>query len=284
MDKPLVIYHNNCADGFTAAWCFYHRYGSDGCDFYPGVYGETPPDCTGRDVYLVDFSYPRDVVLGMAAVANQIVIIDHHKTAIENLEGIEAEAARTVGGTVKTVFNTTRSGARLAWDFLFLPMPPPQMLHYIEDRDLWEFKLPMTRALTMYVFSFDYTFENWDHLMLANTLEVSEFFKQGQAIARKHMKDLKELLAVTRRIMTIGGYDVPCASLPYTMASDACHIMAEGQPFAACYYDQEQWRVFSLRSNENGIDVSKVAREYGGGGHMHAAGFRVPRNHVLAQS
>lgn len=35
MNRPLVIYHGNCADGFSAAWCFWRKYGT-GADYLPG--------------------------------------------------------------------------------------------------------------------------------------------------------------------------------------------------------------------------------------------------------
>ena len=82
--------------------------------------------------------------------------------------------------------------------------------------------------------------------------------------------------------MVIGAYDVPVASLPYTLVSDAAHLMAQGEPFAACYWDTAEGRVFGLRATDDGVDVSDVAKQYGGGGHAKAAGFKVPRGHVLA--
>lgn len=72
--------------------------------------------------------------------------------------------------------------------------------------------------------------------------------------------------------------------LPYTLVSDAAHLMAQGQPFAACYWDTEEGRVFGLRAADDGVDVSEIAKEYGGGGHAKAAGFKVPRGHSLAMA
>ena len=100
--------------------------------------------------------------------------------------------------------------------------------------------------------------------------------KEGKAITRKHFKDIGELIKVTGRKMLIGGVLVPVANLPYTMSSDAGHIMGKGEPFAACYYDTLDGRCFSLRSAPDGIDVGEIAKKYGGGGHKHASGFRVP--------
>ncbi|WP_224794071.1 DHHA1 domain-containing protein [Pseudomonas fluorescens] len=39
--------------------------------------------------------------------------------------------------------------------------------------------------------------------------------------------------------------------------------------------------MFSLRSTDEGMDVSEVASQYGGGGHRNASGFRVPFGHEL---
>ena len=82
--RPLVIYHGNCADGFSAAWCFWRKYG-DGADYHAGVYQQDPPDVTGRAVFLVDFSYKRAVVESMFQQASSVALIDHHKTAIDDL-------------------------------------------------------------------------------------------------------------------------------------------------------------------------------------------------------
>lgn len=177
-----------------------------------------------------------------------------------------------------------RSGATLAWDYLFPHQSRPALLGYVEDRDLWRFKLPGTREIQAAVFSYEYTFENWDRLMTGDARALAALTAAGAAIERKHHKDVAELVAVCKRRMVIGGTEVWAASLPYTLTSDAGHLMAAGEPFAACYWDTVERRVFSLRSQDDGVDVSVVAALYGGGGHIHAAGFAVPRNHELAQS
>lgn len=275
MTKPLVIYHGNCADGFSGAWCFWRKYGND-AEYVAGVYQQEPPDVTGRCVYLVDFSYKRDVVLRMLGSAEHIVLIDHHKTALEDLAGIQSEK-------FSTFTDLERSGATLAWDFLFPGEPKPLLLGHIEDRDLWRFRLPHTREIQANIFSYEYTFDNWDKLMSANQAELMQMTAAGAAIERKHHKDIAELVSVCKRRLVIAGHDVPVASLPYTLSSDAGHLMAQGEPFAACYWDTSDGRTFSLRSSDDGLDVSEVAKLYGGGGHKRAAGFKVPRDHDLAR-
>lgn len=88
---------------------------------------------------------------------------------------------------------------------------------------------------------------------------------------------VRNLLPVVQREMVIGGIRMPVANLPLTLTSDAGHKMAtEAQGIAACFWLTPEGWVFSLRSTEDGPDVSKIATQYGGGGHPHAAGFRIP--------
>ena len=98
----------------------------------------------------------------------------------------------------------------------------------------------------------------------------------GTAIERKHKQDIENLLPVVQRWIKIGGVNMPVACLPLTMTSDAGHKMAsEAFGIAACYWDTPAGRVFSLRSTDDGPDCQAIAIKYGGGGHAHAAGFRV---------
>lgn len=283
--RPLIIYHGNCADGFSAAWCFWRKY-RDGADYVAGVYGQEPPDVSGRDVYLVDFSYKAPVVAEMVRAAYSVTLIDHHKSSMDDLVWLARDGLYLNQDYPKLGWfcDLERSGATLAWDYLFPNEPRPVLLGHIEDRDLWRFRLPGTREIQANVFSFEYTFENWDRLMSAGQAELLTMTAAGAAIERKHHKDIAELVKVCRRRMQIGGVEVWVASLPYTLTSDAGHLMAEGEPFAACYWDTADGRVFSLRSQDDGADVSAIAAQYGGGGHVHAAGFKVPRLHELAMA
>lgn len=258
----ICIYHGNCADGFGAAWVVRKALGE--IEFYAGKYQEPPPDVTGKDVVMVDFSYKRPVLLEMADKANSILIIDHHKSAAEDLIDLPAN--------VIAKFDMTHSGVILTWNHFFPDQKPPQLLLHIEDRDLWRFALQNTREIQANVFSHPYDFQVWDTLMAA---EVADLAVEGKAIERKHFNDIRGLLSVTKREMRIGGYLVPVANLPITMSSDAGHELAKGRPFAACYWDTPKGRVFSLRSNDEGLDVAEIAQQFGGGGHRNASGFCV---------
>lgn len=271
--NPLCIYHGNCADGFGAAWVVRKALG-DGVDFHAGVYQNAPPNVDGRDVIMVDFSYKRDVMRDVGSHAKSVLVLDHHKSAAEDL-------ADFYGPNYAQHFDMEHSGAMLAWMHYFPDDAPPKLIQHIEDRDLWRFAMPGTREIQANVFSYPYDFAVWDDLMAA---PVDSLIAEGRAIERKHFKDIAELVKVLRREMTIGGIVVPVASLPYTLTSDAGHLMATEHPskVGACYWDTPDGRVFSLRSTDDGPDVSEIAKRYGGGGHAHASGFRVPYGHELA--
>lgn len=276
---PLVIYHSNCIDGFTAAWCFHHaaKETETQCEFLPASYGQEPPDVRGRLVYIVDFSYPREQLLAMAEVAMHVTVLDHHKTA-------EADLANLVHPRLQVLFDMQRSGAGMAWDHLFAVTPRPRFLGFVEDRDLWRFSFPETKSSHALLGSLPRTFAQWDEIMLGNTFQQTMALAQGEALLRLIEKQVEDAVRSTRRQAVIGGHEVPVANVPGFFASDAGHVLDEGAPFAATYFDTQERRVFSLRSRPDGADVSAVAKQYGGGGHRNAAGFTVPRDHELARA
>lgn len=263
--KKICIYHGNCADGFTAAWIVRKALGPE-CEFHAGFYKEPPPDVTGKDVYIVDFSYDRKIMEELVEKSFNVTHIDHHDSAIKAMAGYENKKFIKFYSP-----DNTESGAMLTWMYFFSDDAIPNFVKHIDDRDRWQFKLPGTREIQANVFSYEYTFENWDKLF---EMDVEQQIKDGTAIERSNMKNIRELMGVVVRRMNIGGYNVPVANIPYQFGSDMCMLLAEGEPFAAYYYDKPTHREFGLRSAQDGVDVSKIAAIYGGGGHFHASGFR----------
>jgi oligoribonuclease NrnB/cAMP/cGMP phosphodiesterase (DHH superfamily) len=286
--KPdICLYHANCADGFAAAWAIWKRWGDDTA--YQAVrYGDTPPDIAGKHVLIVDFSYKAPVLREMAKAAASITILDHHKSAMEDLEAFlepdmgKAFLRRTSGaphGEVFVTFDMAKSGARLAWEYAHPGQVPPALVSYVEDRDLWRFAMDGSKQVHAFLMSLPYSFQAWSDAqthLTAHPTSRSHLMAAGEAILRSQAKAIDEALALSRRTITIAGHIVPVANVPKAMASDATNIMAQGQPFAACYFDTATGkREFSLRSSPDGADVAKIAEAFGGGGHARAAGFTV---------
>ncbi len=266
--KALCIYHGNCLDGFAAAWAVRHALGEE-VEFHKGIHQQTPPDVSDRDVFLVDFSYKKDVLISMLKTAASITILDHHITAVQDLLELMDS------GELKGLFNMNKSGAMLAWEWFHPEQQAPELIAFIQDRDLWKFELEGSREINAALSSYPFDFSVWDTLMASGDAEIADLKNIGAAIERKLQKDIEELLASGVRRMVIAGYDVPVLNAPSAYVSDAGHIMSINEPFAACYWDHAAGRSFSLRSSETGVDVAEVAKKFGGGGHAKAAGFTV---------
>jgi hypothetical protein len=267
--RILCIYHGNCLDGFGAAWALRYWMPKAEIEFFGAKYNEPPPNVKNRIVYMVDFSYPREIISHMLEDAATFLLLDHHKSAAENLRDLDDPRRGRI------IFDMNRSGAGMSWDYFSRGQRRNPLIDHIEDRDLWRFKLQGTREINAAMFSYPYDMNVWDTLM---STDPRKLFDEGVAIERKHHKDVHELVGETARMMGIGGYLVPVANVPYTLSSDACRVLLRRTPapFSACYSDMARGRVFSLRSEENGADVSQIAKIYGGGGHLHAAGFTMP--------
>lgn len=275
MNEVLCVYHANCADGFSAAWVVKQAMRKMNIDveFHPGNYGDDLSNVEGRDIYLVDFSYKRDKLLEIAKLANRIVIIDHHKSSIEDLVDLP--------NNVEFIHATDKCGAILTWEHFFGDATPPEILYHVQDRDLWQFKMKNTRAVMAYIFSYEYDFENWGRFMEMN---LKSAIKDGKAILRKQKKDHEEFLGAAQFRIMLQDIDVPVANVPYMWASEVGHILAKNEAFSVTYFDTKEYRKFSLRSHDDGMDVAKIAEIYGGGGHLHSAGFTIPHDKLKEYS
>lgn len=283
MTKPLCIYHGGCDDGFAAAWAVRKALG-DGVEFYPGVYQKDPPPHEDRDVIFVDFSYKRPVLDAMFRKANSLLILDHHKTAQEDLADIRPPFA---GGWKRhlenvyqdkcencpqpyALFDMNRSGAALAWDF-FVGGQRPDFIEYVQDRDLWRKALPNGDEFTIALRSYPQDFAMWDRLV---TEGADSLIAEGESIQRYYRLRVEELKR-SAYAARIGQDRCYVSNAPYFAASEVAGELCDrgDASFGACYFEAEQGRFqYSLRSRGD-FDVSAVARKYGGGGHKNAAGF-----------
>lgn len=256
MSAPLVIYHANCWDGFCAAWVA-RRYLGD-IEAVPAHYGSSPPDVRDRIVYVLDFSYPREVMLAMHAAAASLLVLDHHATAKAALDGLPF-----------CTFADDRSGGRMAWDHFAGHTPRPWLVDYTEDRDLWRHALPASREINAALRSWSLAFATWDTL---ESVALDILTGQGEAILRAERQIVDAHVRNAGR-MALLGYNVPVVNAT-TLVSEIAGQLATGEPFAVCYFDRHDGkRQWSLRSAPDGVDVSEIAQSFGGGGHTHAAGF-----------
>ena len=258
----LVIYHDGCADGFGAAWVCHVLFEDPTTTYLPAKYGDRPPNVKGLDVIIVDFSYPRVVLEQLHAEANSLLVLDHHQTAQADLAGLDY-----------AVFDMTRSGAALAWDYFhsFRVGVRPPLVDYVQDRDLWRWRLQWSREVSAWLATVPKTFKDWGaaNVMLCNSLGFVDFAGKALLRAQDQVKAAKR----ARLVWAADGSEVPCVNASDVDLSELLNRLAQDKPFAIGWWQREDGMfVYSLRSVGD-YDVSAYAKRFGGGGHKHAAGF-----------
>ena len=291
----VCVYHDKCDDGFGSAWIVRKRWPQ--VRLAAANYGLPFPDVdiVGKNLLMVDFSYNAGEIEALAKRARSVVILDHHKTAEVALDRWRVAAlanqcikAEDIDGGMKSwssncfaYFDMERSGVSLACQFCFPGQALSKLLAHIEDRDLWRFKLPKTKAISRWLQSYPYDFDVWGRLI--ESFEDSDLratmIGEAESIERFYDRQVAEIVP-TATLKDIGKWkNVPVAYASYAFVSDVAHALLKANPaapFAAVVVDAYGSRTWSLRSEDSRQDVSEVAKQFGGGGHRNASGFRVP--------
>lgn len=292
----LMLYHANCADGFGAAWAAWMRWGN-AVEYKPVSYGQEPPNVDGKHVLIGDFSFKRDTLREMGKTAKSLIVLDHHKTAesdlaewaVDDVSGefwagddpMKAGAHNDdhIGQPIAALFDMNRSGARIVWEFCH-DTSVPRLIELIEDRDLWRFNFEDTKPFGLWLRSEPFDFERWELIAqeLNDANDSHRLLTEARAMQRFFDQKVSEIASLSR-MGPLGGHIVPLCNCPPMFASEVGHKLLEDHPdapFAACYSDQGKARGYSLRSADDRLDVSEIARKFGGGGHRNAAGFGAP--------
>ena len=261
MSKPthaapdVVLYHADCSDGFGAAWAIWKKFPT--AEFKAVKHGYPPPaGLANRHIVIVDFTYSRPVLESMAQDAASLCVLDHHITAQEALDGLPF-----------AYFDLKKSGAVLAWEWAHRK-PVPWLLQYVQDKDLWTWALPGSREINAALASYPYDFRVWDSLR-QDALEA-----EGRAILR-YETELVAKIAASAVMLPFQGAVIPVVHSSI-LTSQIGERLSNNHPFCVIWHDRDGRRYYSMRSREDGADVSAIATQYGGGGHTHAAGFSIP--------
>ena len=271
----LVIYHGDCLDGLGAAWSAFCKLG-DQARYIPAFYGDAIPAFKpGATLYIVDFSYAPQLLADASAKASQIILIDHHMTALEQYDDFFKAQPRPENLSLN--FDLSRSGCVLTWQHFFQDQNPPKILLHIEDRDLWHFKLAYTREITTALY--ERMPINFSEI---GTINPEELLAVGR-IQVKQFSGMVKKLAKSAHPVSVAGQPGLAVNAPSLFSSDLGHVLAEKSgTFGMTYqYDgrKQQW-LYSLRSIGD-YDVGHLALGLGGGGHKNASGFSLTNNPFL---
>lgn len=304
--KPLVIYHANCADGYAACFAAWLKLGDD-AEYVACSYGKQADTfletylgrLTERDIYILDFSFSKPIMKYLISENKQVIWLDHHKSAFEMWCDEERSYTKHEDKFHTIILDNNKSGAYLAWEWFHHGTEVPMLIKHIDDRDRWVFKIPGTKEFNAALRSYEpWSFEQWSELL--NNWDGFEFRTEGTAILRAHDQNVQSVVKGGARPCTIHrevdryGIDfdnVPCradgynrwfdglaANCPPHLTSDVGHELAtQSGTYGLCWTLGKEGLIAkcSLRSNGD-YDVSAVAKAFGGGGHLNAAGMEVP--------
>ena len=307
----VIIYHSPCSDGICSAWLL-KRYNPDALEL-PMAYGVSlPKDDLLKDkaIYIVDFSFPATELLHISDIAKSVVVMDHHKTAVEALKEISHPKL-----TLILDAENKRCGAQIVFDYLFKNLTcnlasgglcPIQfelaqtsnstqdvrfwLVDMVADRDLWTWKLCWSKAVeacTLFKGFHESTskFEELYQLVKNDKTCFNTFYETGLTLLEVDRKTIDShvqnpvFCTFTDKSQRV--YKVAIAFVPVHLRSEVGNLLCKTYKidFAVCasyWMPQDEWRL-SLRSiPETGVDVSEIAKCFpSGGGHKNASGATI---------
>ncbi len=306
----FIIYHADCWDGAAAAavtsqglferHCLEHPKGTPfktptirGCH-YNGPKGLTDivaeiKAVRPREVYFVDFTCDHASLSEIVGVAGKVYIIDHHSDAMTAILGLKVESC---WDNLSIRFNPDFSGAELCMQEFFevkdaTPLGSPswegsthvfscarRLVSHIGDRDLWRFGDPLTKAATAHLRLFPMTPQGFLEALNEYRRGPDEFYEVGEAILKyeagvitRHVSDAVKTEMFGHRVAIVN------ATTLVSEIGNALLLRDPSLEIAVMYRWLGDTNVFSLRSRKGGVDVSRIARDWGGNGHPSAAGF-----------
>lgn len=260
-----ILYHGGCPDGFGAAYAAWKKLG-DSAEYIPVKHGKPAPrGLAGKKLYFVDFCYPKEIMDAFISEAASVTVLDHH---LGNRDVVESMP--------EYVFDEKRSGATITWSYFHPNVPVPILLKYVEDGDLYVFKIPDSRAAIAYLYAQPFHFDVWDALSsrLENAAEHAALIEKGKVYA-EHFAILVEQIANKATLVSFEGFECYLATAADMFASDVGNQLATIKPPLGIIVNfHGDILNVSLRSDKS-VDVSAIARKYGGNGHPQASAFRL---------
>lgn len=278
-NNPIVIYDND-PDGVTSAWCFKEKWGEKGVTFVRASHQDPiPKGIDGRDVYMADvcFETPEEII-EVCERARSLTILDHHETTNEVVAKAVEQAAIE---NLTAIVDIDKSACRVVWDYLnnvesFNKIKnedsAPLVVKYVEDFDLYTFKLPLSREIHACYSSYPIKLKDWDHVV---NLSWDDAVDEGRAIMRYQNKTIDECLR-NAYLVFFNNQVVPCINVSIrSLVSDIGHQLCKKFPecpFSITYYRRADGRYkYSFRS-EDGVSAKTAATTVGGGGHGNSSG------------
>ncbi|MFA6185580.1 MAG: hypothetical protein WC720_05575, partial [Candidatus Shapirobacteria bacterium] len=226
-----------------------------------------------------------------------LIIIDHHKTTIENLEkNPDFKPDGLIGD-----LNNKMSAAELAWKFFFPNITVPMFIQYISlydtwqkdsmDSQMWNQIMGFNEGIKASLGNFDQDKISWlDIINWSISDQNSEEFKAyvswmletqrwGNFILKQKIQTNNDIIAKNSFVTEFQSYKV--LALNRDMANfmtDSPTWKEDGKfDIAICFAwnggKQNRYTVH-MRTDKKEIDLSMLAKKFKGGGHSASSGFQ----------
>jgi oligoribonuclease NrnB/cAMP/cGMP phosphodiesterase (DHH superfamily) len=280
-DVDVVIYHHPCPDGSGAALAAYKYFKEKEkiIKFIGANYNKVKlreEDIINKNVLLCDFSYKKPILLDIISKAKNLLIIDHHKSAQEDLKDIPDKYK---------IFDMSHSGAHLVFKYFFPNEKIPLLINYIEDFDIFTKKLEHINKYSAWITSFDINYLVLEKY-LDDDLFLNTLITEGTALEQKDLYLISKLANYSScKFQRVNNklFFIIYLNSNISKSELGNQVLSKFQyaDFSAIYNinDYENSTVFSLRSSNINHDCSEVAVALGGGGHRNASSVSV--NYVV---
>lgn len=263
-NKPwLLITHKDCMDGNGCILACNQAADETQIarpEVYAVQYGQNLvlPNVEGKNVLIADFSFDREILIEMEQKANTLVVIDHHESAKNALEGLDF-----------CTFDMYHSGAVMTFQLLFPHREVPMLLQYIEDRDIWNWKLPFSKEISAFLSLHSKDIGKLTELYQMNEFEFQNItFTAGASILMYQEATINKIANNKHAMVRWGKYEIPCLNTT-TLLSEIGDKLSKQYPFVMMYFLTQTDLVFSFRSSDPKIDLTRLSVPRG---HKHAAG------------
>lgn len=260
--------------------CFYHSADTDGhcsgalvklaypdCGLIPINYGDEydfmgiPED---EEVWMVDFCIQPYELMREFVRDHNVKWVDHHKTAIEAMEGARCSGYREIG----------IGACQLVWECLH-GSNAPYFVRLLAEYDVWDHSnpdtLPFQYGIRMYETDPIKNPRLWINLMELNHF-VSQIISDGKLLLQYETEQNRKYSESCYFETEIDG--IPAVAINKLMSNSKLFdsiLMKPGQIMLTFGWRKGKWTV-SLYGTD--VDVSTIAKAHGGGGHAGAAGFQ----------
>lgn len=262
----VVVYHGKCPDGFSGAWVAWRKYG-DHAEYVPYFHGEPlDAEIKNKDIIFIDVLPVESDLKRLISENKSVMAIDHHKTNEDRIKLI-----------TNYVFDLSKSGCVLAWEYFYPTEPIPKLLQYIQDMDIWQWKLDNSKEINAAIGLYDFNFSIWDDLTvdLSDSIKIKKHIIDGALIKKYEKQVIADIIEDNSQLVEFEGYRIYAVNSSVLSSQIGNILSIKKPPLAIIWQQRSDIITVGLRSNGT-VDVGALAKKYGGGGHVGAAGFEIP--------